>query len=257
MRILSKTAVLLVALVAALHIAFFALEMFFWDHPIGRKIFDMTPEASAISAPLAMQQALYNGFLVAGLVWGLVSNRADLLKFFLVCVVAAGVFAALTVKPSIFFSQALPGLLALFFVWRSQSVGTGEMPLETPFVKTADVEDSAWAALKAGVETENADGFRAYVRFIERPDCIGADAKALRKVFRGDDCAIILAADQLSFDDAAQPILCIDPAARCPSFRVPLAHLWEVENNVSIGNLLLEEIVADQVVDGWFVASDA
>lgn len=104
---------LLTALVAALHVLFFVIEMFLWDHPVGRRIFSMTPEVSASSAPLAMQQALYNGFLVAGLVWGLKAKRKDLLTFFLICVIAAGVFAALTVKTSIFFTQALPGILAL------------------------------------------------------------------------------------------------------------------------------------------------
>lgn len=104
---------ILTGLVAVLHVLFFVIEMFLWDHPVGRKIFSMTPEVSASSAPLAMQQALYNGFLVAGLVWGLKAKRKDLLTFFLICVIAAGVFAALTVKTSIFFTQALPAILAL------------------------------------------------------------------------------------------------------------------------------------------------
>lgn len=121
MQSLSKPAIALSALVAVLHIGFFTLEMFFWDHPVGRRIFDMTPEQSATSAPLAMQQALYNGFLVAGLIWGIIARRADLLVFFLACVIMAGVFAALTVKTSILFTQALPGALALFFVWRSKT----------------------------------------------------------------------------------------------------------------------------------------
>lgn len=119
MNTLSRPAVILTVIVALLHCAFFALEMFFWDHPIGRAIFDMTPEVSASSAPLAMQQALYNGFLVAGLVWGLSAGRRDVLTFFLGCVIVAGVFAALTVKPSILFSQALPGFVALVFLRRS------------------------------------------------------------------------------------------------------------------------------------------
>lgn len=117
---ISKPAVAFTVIVALLHCAFFTLEMFFWDHPVGRKIFDMTPEVSASSAPLAMQQALYNGFLVAGLIWGLVARRKDVLVFFLLCVIAAGVFAALTVKASILFTQALPGAVALAFVWRSK-----------------------------------------------------------------------------------------------------------------------------------------
>lgn len=115
---LSRLALILSGIVAALHVAFFALEMFFWDHPLGRSIFDMSPEVSAASAPLAMQQSLYNGFLVAGLLWGIVARRRDLLVFFLVCVIAAGVFAALTVKGSILFTQALPGALALAAVLR-------------------------------------------------------------------------------------------------------------------------------------------
>lgn len=118
---LSKPAIVLTGLVAVLHVAFLVLEMFFWDHPFGRSIFDMTPQASAISAPLAMQQGLYNGFLAAGLVWGLAAGRRDILTFFLVCVIVAGVFAALTVKTSILFTQALPAAIAMFFVWRAKT----------------------------------------------------------------------------------------------------------------------------------------
>jgi putative membrane protein len=73
----------------------------------------MTPEVSASSAVLAMNQGLYNGFLAAGVVWGLVSGRKDVKLFFLTCVIIAGVFGALTAKPSIFFTQALPAILAL------------------------------------------------------------------------------------------------------------------------------------------------
>ena len=107
---------LLVALVALAHAGFLVLEMFFWDHPVGRKIFSMTPEVSAASAVLARNQGLYNGFLVAGLLWGLVAGRRDVKIFFLGCVVVAGVFGALTAKMSILFTQALPRLLALICV---------------------------------------------------------------------------------------------------------------------------------------------
>jgi putative membrane protein len=110
---------LLVALVALAHAGFLVLEMFFWDHPVGRKIFSMTPEVSAASAVLARNQGLYNGFLVAGLLWGLVSGRRDVKIFFLGCVVLAGVFGGLTAKTSILFTQALPGLLALICVLAS------------------------------------------------------------------------------------------------------------------------------------------
>lgn len=76
----------------------------------------MTPEVAAASAVLAKNQGLYNGFLAAGLVWGLVAGRRDVKQFFLGCVVIAGVFGGLTAKTSILVTQALPGLLALVLV---------------------------------------------------------------------------------------------------------------------------------------------
>ena len=62
---------ILVALVALLHVGFLVLEMFLWTTPFGLKTFNMTPEVAASSAVLAANQGLYNGFLAAGLVWGL------------------------------------------------------------------------------------------------------------------------------------------------------------------------------------------
>ena len=106
----------LIGIVALSHIGFLVLEMFFWDHPVGRKIFAMTPEVSAASATLAKNQGLYNGFLAALLIWGLATGRRDVTVFGLTCVVIAGVFGAITAKPSILFTQALPGLLALVAV---------------------------------------------------------------------------------------------------------------------------------------------
>jgi putative membrane protein len=106
----------LTGLVALSHVGFLILEMFFWDHPVGRRIFGMTPEVSASSAALAANQGLYNGFLAAGLLWGLVAQRRELKVFFLSCVVVAGVFGAMTAKTSILFTQALPAALALGFV---------------------------------------------------------------------------------------------------------------------------------------------
>jgi putative membrane protein len=111
----------LTALVAASHFGFMVLEMVFWDHPIGRRVFKMTPEASASSKTLAANQGLYNGFLAAGLVWGLWSGREDVKIFFLACVILAGIFCAATAKVSILFTQALPAALALFFVVLSGS----------------------------------------------------------------------------------------------------------------------------------------
>ena len=76
---------MLVALVAVLHLGFLALEMFFWNHPLGRKTFRMTPEYAQASASLAANQGLYNGFLAAGLIWGLISGGVSLKIFFLTC----------------------------------------------------------------------------------------------------------------------------------------------------------------------------
>ncbi len=106
-------ATLLIALIALEHVGFLALEMFFWDHPIGRERFDLTPEFSAQSAVLAANQGLYNGFLAAGLFWGLVARKTDVIIFFLLCVLVAGIYGGMTVKPSIFYIQAAPAALAL------------------------------------------------------------------------------------------------------------------------------------------------
>ena len=113
MRILAN---LVIAFVALSHIGFLILEMFFWDHDIGRKLFAMTPEVSASSAALAANQGLYNGFLAAGLIWALLANRDDLKIFFLSCVTIAGIYGAATAKLSILFTQALPAAIALLLV---------------------------------------------------------------------------------------------------------------------------------------------
>ena len=107
----------LTALVAIEHLGILALEMFFWNHPVGQRIFGMTPEVSAASATLAANQGLYNGFLAAGLIWGLISTRRDVKLFFLGCIVIAGIFGGITAKTSIVFSQALPALIAFLSVF--------------------------------------------------------------------------------------------------------------------------------------------
>lgn len=105
-----------VGIVAALHAWFVVLEMFFWDRPLGRKIFRLTPEFAAASKRLAMNQGLYNGFLVAGLIWGLCANDFHVKIFFLACVIAAGVFGAWTIHRKVFFVQALPAIVALILL---------------------------------------------------------------------------------------------------------------------------------------------
>jgi putative membrane protein len=103
----------LTLVVALSHIGFLVLEMFLWNTPTGHQIFDITPEFAESSAVLAANQGLYNGFLAAGLLWGLLADRKDLKIFFLLCVITAGIYGGLTASPSILYIQALPGILAL------------------------------------------------------------------------------------------------------------------------------------------------
>ena len=107
---------ILVALVALSHIGFLVLEMFFWDHQVGRRIFAMTAEQSAFSRTLAANQGLYNGFLAGGLLWGLWEDRLDVKLFFLGCVILAGLYGGLTAKRTILYTQAAPAVLALLAV---------------------------------------------------------------------------------------------------------------------------------------------
>lgn len=122
MRTVAK---LLAGLVALEHLGIMVLEMFFWDHPVGRKIFHMTPEVSGITRVLAANQGLYNGFLAAGLFWGLGRGDRRVTVFFLACVAIAGLFGGLTAKTSILVTQFLPAALALtaYFLSRTSSRG--------------------------------------------------------------------------------------------------------------------------------------
>lgn len=117
---MKKCSTILILLVAILHIYFLVLEIFLWNHPIGYKTFATTPEFASASATLAMNQGLYNGFLAAGLIFGLVKKNLSFKVFFLSCIIVAGIFGALTAKLSILFIQAVPALLALIFVLLTQ-----------------------------------------------------------------------------------------------------------------------------------------
>jgi putative membrane protein len=105
----------LIILVLVSHVGFLALEMFFWTSPYAQRAFGMTPEFAQASKVLAANQGLYNGFLAAGLLWGLLKGDEGFPQkvFFLGCVIIAGVFGAATAKTSILFIQALPAALAL------------------------------------------------------------------------------------------------------------------------------------------------
>jgi putative membrane protein len=120
MRPLAQAAV---ALVALLHLYFLVLEMFLWTRPYGRRVFHLTPEQAALSAPLAANQGLYNGFLAAGLIWGLLAGQEGrpIEIFFLACVVVAGIFGGLTANRVILWAQALPGAVALALVLLARS----------------------------------------------------------------------------------------------------------------------------------------
>jgi putative membrane protein len=109
---------IVVALVALLHLWFLVLEMFLWDRPIGLRTFRQTPESAVATKVLAANQGLYNGFLVAGLCWGLYLGDAGfgVTMFFLGCVVVAGIFGAATVGRKILFVQALPAAIAMVLV---------------------------------------------------------------------------------------------------------------------------------------------
>jgi putative membrane protein len=109
-----------VGVVALLHGYFLVLEMFLWTKPYGRRVFGLTPEKAALTRSLAANQGLYNGFLAAGLVWGLMAGAgADghtVKVFFLGCVIVAGIFGAATASRKILWVQAVPGAVALGLV---------------------------------------------------------------------------------------------------------------------------------------------
>jgi len=106
----------LTLLVAALHVYFLVLEMFLWTRPLGLKTFRNTLEKAQATRVLAANQGLYNGFLAAGILVGLV-RYFEITIFSLVCVVVAGCYGAWTVNRRIFYIQALPALLALGAIW--------------------------------------------------------------------------------------------------------------------------------------------
>ena len=114
---MSPVAIVLTALVAALHLGFLVLEMFLWTTPFGRRTFGLTPEMAAATAKLAANQGLYNGFLAAGLLWSLLTAQWNVVVFFLLCVLVAALYGAWSVSRRIFYVQGLPAIAALAAVW--------------------------------------------------------------------------------------------------------------------------------------------
>ncbi len=115
-------ALVVTGIVAALHLYFLVLEMFLWDKGPGTRAFGHTPEQAAATKTLAKNQGLYNGFLAAGLIWGMYEMSRDwhtgfhILIFFLTCVIVAGIFGAVTASRKILFVQAVPALIALILL---------------------------------------------------------------------------------------------------------------------------------------------
>ena len=110
-----------VGIVAALHLYFLVLEMFLWDTPYGRRVFKLTPEYARASKALAANQGLYNGFLAAGLIWGLILGDAgaSITIFLLTCVVIAGLYGGMTVNRRIMLVQSVPAAIALLLHFSS------------------------------------------------------------------------------------------------------------------------------------------
>lgn len=113
---------IVITLIALVHVYILILEMFLWDKPAGLKAFGHKPETAAMSKVLAANQGLYNGFLAAGLLWGLYQGHAgfEIKIFFLGCIFIAGLYGGCTAKRKILWIQAVPaalGLSLLFLQW--------------------------------------------------------------------------------------------------------------------------------------------
>jgi putative membrane protein len=113
---MTLAAALVVVLVALLHAWFLVLEMFLWTRPIGLRTFRQSAESAAASRVLAANQGLYNGFLAAGLLYGLIVQSREIVLLFLAFVIVAGLYGGATANRKIFFIQALPAVLAAALV---------------------------------------------------------------------------------------------------------------------------------------------
>jgi putative membrane protein len=112
-----------VLFVCGMHIFFMILEMFLWQKPLGLRIFRNTAEKARLSSALAANQGLYNGFLAAGLIWGMVNPNPDFAvqvkMFFLGCITIAGIYGGYSVNKRIFYIQSLPAVLAMYLIYVS------------------------------------------------------------------------------------------------------------------------------------------
>ncbi len=115
------TSSILVSLIAILHIYIMIIEMYFWDKPRGLKAFGLKPDFATSTTVLGANQGLYNGFLAAGLIWGLIHQQAvfglQIQLFFLSCIFVAGIYGAATFARKIIFIQSVPSLIAIVLVY--------------------------------------------------------------------------------------------------------------------------------------------
>ncbi len=115
---MQTAASIVIAIIALLHVYILVLEMFLWDKPTGLRAFKNTAESAAATKVLAANQGLYNGFLAAGLIWGLSLGSAGkhIQIFFLICVLIAGLYGAATASKKILYIQALPAAIGLALI---------------------------------------------------------------------------------------------------------------------------------------------
>ncbi len=120
---MSRIENIIIGLLALLHVYILVLEMFFWESTTSLRAFGLTPELAKQTVALGANQGLYNGFLAAGLMWGLFLGRngRSVKTFFLLCILVAGIFGAATVSPRILFFQAVPAAIALVLIFRGRN----------------------------------------------------------------------------------------------------------------------------------------
>ncbi|WP_299488325.1 DUF1304 domain-containing protein [Acaryochloris sp. IP29b_bin.137] len=121
---MARIANIIIGLLALLHGYILVLEMFFWESPTSLRAFGLTPALAKATVALGANQGLYNGFLAAGLIWGLCLGRKgrSVKTFFLLCILIAGVFGAATVNSRILMFQAVPAAIALVLLFRGRDV---------------------------------------------------------------------------------------------------------------------------------------
>lgn len=110
-----------VAIVGVIHVAIAMVEMFFWETPFIYERLGFTPNIAHQVTPIVNNAGLYNAFLAAGLLWGAFNQNRSIQLFFLVCIIVAGLYGAVTLKPTTLKLQTLPATIAIILVWQAYS----------------------------------------------------------------------------------------------------------------------------------------